>query len=214
MKLRVVTVLIGALLQIPAMGVSEMAPDAALLSVRSLQETPDSVAVQLATLGYPEFRFSERLRSDQFLFSRGNASGSAAIQSAPILDVVDALSRNVEGFVSPVFLGNEPSTRITIRPELYVRFREGEGADLEEMRSILAGYGRIVTEEWALWKFAFRVALDTHSAIEALEIADTLARREDTCGRGPVGVRSALGHQPRIRTTRTFSRTTNGALTT
>lgn len=156
-----------------------MTPDQSLLSVRSLVESPDSITSRLSDLGYPEFYFRETLRSDQYLFSRSSASGTPSVEGQSIEAVVSSLARAVDGFVSPVFLGREPSSRMTVRPELFVRFRE-EGADLDAIRSLLKGYGTILEEEWALWKFAFRVALDTQSGIEALEIGNALARRDDT----------------------------------
>lgn len=157
----------------------ELTPDQSLLSVRSLVESPDSITSRLSDLGYPEFYFRETLRSDQYLFSRSSASGTPSVEGQSIEAVVSSLARAVDGFVSPVFLGREPSSRMTVRPELFVRFRE-EGADLDAIRSLLKGYGTILEEEWALWKFAFRVALDTQSGIEALEIGNALARRDDT----------------------------------
>lgn len=157
----------------------ELTPDQALLSVRSRAESPDSITSRLSDLGYPEFRFSETLRRDQYLFSRSTASGTPLVEGQSIETVVATLARVVDGFVSPVFLGNEPSSLATIRPELFVRFREG-GSDIDAIRSLLEEYGTIVEEEWALWKLAFRVALHTRSGIEALEIGNTLARREDT----------------------------------
>lgn len=173
----------------------ELVPDESELSVRTQTESPREIEEELSKLGFPEFRYGSALRNDQFLFVRGDASGSPEVTtSTAIVEVVAALAKAVDGFVSPVF-DRVGSSRVVVRPELYVRFAQG-GPTEEEIDAILAPHGTILEREWANWKRSYRVALSTHSALEALAVGNTLAARDDvlwarasrsTFGPGPSG---------------------------
>jgi hypothetical protein len=108
-----------------------------------------------------------------YLFSRPVASDVAPVVGMP--ELVETLAANVGRFVSPVL--RRGGIWGYFRPEVAVRV--APQVSEKQVESLLSPFGSITVRDWGGMDGVYRLALSTASAVEALEIANRLAVRED-----------------------------------